>query len=109
LELCRHRFDWVYVLFCQGENYKLKTATYRASQDARAAMRYMYTHATDFGIDTSWMFIGGESAGSITALHTAFWSQSEADSFASWATNDVGLLGHSRQCSACRITVLKRW
>jgi hypothetical protein len=79
-------------LFCQGENYKLKTATYRATQDARAAMRYMYTHAADFGIDTSWMFIGGESAGSITALHTAFWSQSEADSFASWATNDVGLL-----------------
>ncbi|MBK7147258.1 MAG: carboxylesterase family protein [Bacteroidetes bacterium] len=79
-------------LFCQGEQYKLKTATYRAAQDGRAAMRYLHAHAADFGIDTAWMFIGGESAGSITALHTAFWSQSEADSFASWAKGDVGLL-----------------
>lgn len=79
-------------LFCQGEQYKLKTATYRAAQDGRAAMRYLQAYADNFGIDTAWMFIGGESAGSITALHTAFWSQSEADSFASWAKNEVGLL-----------------
>ena len=79
-------------LFCQGEQYKLKTATYRAAQDGRAAMRYLHAHAADFGLDTAWMFIGGESAGSITALHTTFWSQSEADTFASWAKGEVGLL-----------------
>ncbi len=79
-------------LFCQGEQYKLKTATYRAAQDGRAAMRYLHTHAADFGIDTAWMFVGGESAGSITALHTTFWNQTEANNFASWAQNDVGLL-----------------
>lgn len=79
-------------VFCQGENFKLKTATYRAAQDARAALRYIHQHAADYGIDTSWMFIGGESAGAITALHTTFWSQAEADSFASWASGDVGLL-----------------
>ncbi|MCW5908754.1 MAG: carboxylesterase family protein [Chitinophagales bacterium] len=79
-------------IFCQGENFKLKTATYRAVQDARAALRYMTANAHAFGIDTSWIFIGGESAGSITALHTAFWTQDEADTFANWAKNDVGLL-----------------
>ena len=79
-------------VLCQGENYKLQTATYRAAQDGRAAMRYMFAHANDFGIDTAWMFVGGESAGSITALHTAFWDQTEANTFASWASGQVGLL-----------------
>ncbi len=82
-------------VLCQGENYKLKTATYRAVQDARAAMRYVYARAENFGIDTAWLFIGGESAGSITALHTAFWSQADADSFASFASGQVGLLDTS--------------
>lgn len=82
-------------VFCQGENFKLKTATYRAVQDARAALRYITSNADTYGIDTSWIFVGGESAGSITALHTAFWTQDEADVFASWAKNDVGLLDTS--------------
>lgn len=79
-------------LLCQGENFKMQTAAYRAVQDARAALRYMVAHADNYSIDTSWIFVGGESAGSITALHTAFWTQDEADAFASWAKNDVGLL-----------------
>lgn len=82
-------------VLCQGEKYKLMTATYRAVQDARAALRYVYANATNYGIDTAWLFIGGESAGSITALHTAFWSQVEADSFASFASAQLGLLDTS--------------
>ena len=79
-------------VFCQGENYNLQTATYRAVQDARAALRFLSTNALTYGIDTAWLFVGGESAGSITALHTAFWDQQEANVFASWATGEVGLL-----------------
>lgn len=79
-------------IFCQGENYKLQTATYRAAQDARAALRYITAHALDYGVDTAWIFTGGESAGSITAMHATFWSQQEADVFASWASSEVGLL-----------------
>lgn len=82
-------------VLCGGQNYNLKTATYRAVQDARAALRFVYANAQDYGIDTAWLFIGGESAGSITALHTAFWSQSEADTFASFAVGQVGLLDTS--------------
>ena len=79
-------------ILCQGENYKLQTATYRAAQDARAALRFMSTHAADYGIDTAWIFTGGESAGSITAMHATFWNQQEADVFAPWAAGEVGLL-----------------
>lgn len=77
---------------CQGENYKLQTATYRAAQDARAALRFIAANADAYGIDTAWIFVGGESAGSITALHAAFWDQSEASTFASFAPAQVGLL-----------------
>lgn len=76
----------------EGENYKLQTATYRAVQDARAALRFISANANAYGIDTAWLFVGGESAGSITALHTAFWNQAEADTFARWAKAEVGLL-----------------
>ncbi|MDF1699460.1 MAG: alpha/beta hydrolase, partial [Saprospiraceae bacterium] len=37
---------------------------YRARQDAHAAMRYIVHKAEELAIDTSWMFLGGGSAGS---------------------------------------------
>ena len=42
---------------------ELLNRQYRAEQDARAAMRWIVDNATTYGIDTSWMFIGGYSAG----------------------------------------------
>lgn len=47
-------------------------AGYKAVQDAHAAMRYLVHHADDFIIDTSFLFVGGSSAGGITALNLAF-------------------------------------
>ncbi len=47
-------------------------AVYRAVQDSRAAIRFFKEKATLYGIDTTKIFVGGESAGAITALHTAF-------------------------------------
>lgn len=52
-------------------------AIYRAQQDANAAMRFIIEYANDYQIDTSWMFIGGQSAGSITALGTHYMNQNE--------------------------------
>ena len=52
-------------------------AIYRAQQDANAAMRFIIENANDYQIDTSWMFIGGQSAGSITALGTHYMDQIE--------------------------------
>jgi len=45
---------------------------YKAIQDAHAAMRYMAHHAAEYGIDPERMYIGGSSAGSITAMSTVY-------------------------------------
>lgn len=58
---------------------QLFTNIYKGLQDAHAAMRYFCFHAKDYKIDTSKMFVGGTSAGSIIALFTAFLDQSEAN------------------------------
>ena len=52
-------------------------AIYRAHQDANAAMRFIVNAADVYKIDTSWLFIGGGSAGSYTALNSAYVNQTE--------------------------------
>ena len=47
-------------------------AGYKAVQDAHAAMRYLVHYADRYQIDTSRLFVGGSSAGGITALNLAF-------------------------------------
>ena len=51
---------------------EIARAGYAALQDAHAAMRYMVSNADKYQIDTSMLFIGGCSAGSITSLNLAF-------------------------------------
>ena len=58
-------------------------ATYRAYQDARAALRFFVHHASYYGIDTTNIFIGGRSAGGDISLVTAFLSQKNIDSLVS--------------------------
>lgn len=52
-------------------------AIYRSVQDARGAIRFMKGEADTFGIDTTNVFIGGESAGGFVALHTAYMKQAD--------------------------------
>ena len=47
-------------------------AVYRAVQDSRAAIRFFKEKNNFYKIDTTQIFVGGESAGAITALHTAY-------------------------------------
>ncbi len=82
-------------LLCGNLGVNVKTATYEAAQDGRAAMRYIDANHAQYKIDENNYFIGGTSAGSITAMHTAFWDQQEADAFCPWATGQVGLLDTS--------------
>jgi poly(3-hydroxybutyrate) depolymerase len=49
-------------------------AVWRAVQDAKAAIRYLRSKQTDYKIDEKQIFIGGTSAGAITAM-TAGYSQ----------------------------------
>ncbi len=50
---------------------------YMAQQDANAALKYFRLFANKYGIDTNCIFIGGESAGAITALGVGFISQED--------------------------------
>lgn len=48
---------------------------YRAIQDAHAAMRFLTHYAKDYGIDEKRMYIGGSSAGSITAMNMVYMTE----------------------------------
>ena len=50
----------------------IQQCEYESIQDAHAALRFLLAHAEEYGIDTNNIFIGGTSAGSITALGAAF-------------------------------------
>lgn len=56
---------------CTDSNL-LKQAIYRSVQDAYAAMNYVIKRAGEYSIDKDWVFIGGQSAGAITALMAAY-------------------------------------
>lgn len=45
---------------------------YKAIQDAHAAMRFLSHHAEQYGIDRERMYLGGSSAGSITAMSMVY-------------------------------------
>ena len=50
----------------------LQEAIYRAMQDVNACIRYIANHAAQYNVDTSWMFIGGASAGGTLALNDGY-------------------------------------
>lgn len=78
---------------CPPQN--IRQAMYMAVQDTRAALRFISTQQ-QWGIDNNWIFVGGESAGSITALASATWNQEEAETFVTPAfTAIVGELDSS--------------
>ncbi len=52
-------------------------AGYRAIQDVRAAVRYFKEHHEEYRIDTTKIFVGGNSSGSIAAVNAAFMEESE--------------------------------
>lgn len=55
----------------------MERATYRATQDYSAAVRYLKHYSGQYGIDTNLVFIGGVSAGGIAALHLAYMDESD--------------------------------
>lgn len=50
----------------------IDAAGFRATQDANAALRFLLHHADLYRINPDWVFVGGTSAGAITALNLAF-------------------------------------
>jgi hypothetical protein len=86
-DLCIHLARRGFV--CATVNYRLGydfteygqyKARYRAIQDGHAAMRYIVNSASTVRIDTSWLFVGGQSAGSLLALGMVYADPFELDS-----------------------------
>ena len=61
--------------YCLGDPESLLGAYYRTCQDVDAAMRYITFYADDYGIDTSMIFMGGQSAGMMGVMTNIFMSQ----------------------------------
>ena len=52
-------------------------ATYRAVQDTKAAFRYLKANADLYGIDTNYIFVEGNSAGSTVLLYCLYAGQND--------------------------------
>lgn len=75
-----YRLGWSHAGgLCNGDANELKLAMYRAIQDGNAALRFLVNKASDYKIDTSFIFLAGQSEGSMTAIHIAFMNQQDAD------------------------------
>ena len=55
----------------------LKAAHYKAVQDVRQAIKYIFENAEKLGVDTNNVFLVGTSAGAITVLHAAYLDNEE--------------------------------
>jgi hypothetical protein len=88
---------------CASINYRLEDpqalnegkAIYRAQQDAHAAMRWIVENADTYGIDTDWLFAGGQSAGAITAAYLHYASQDDWNTMNSTLINELGSISTS--------------
>lgn len=78
-------------LNCATDTISEEKAKYRAQQDIHAAFRFVSANATQLRVDTSWMFIGGGSAGSVASLGVVYLSQAEWNAF---TPSLQGLLGN---------------
>jgi poly(3-hydroxybutyrate) depolymerase len=64
---------------CQGDIAGLKNATYRATQDAAAALRFLAEKENEYSIDMNWIFVGGSSAGAVLAFNLVYLDQEYAN------------------------------
>ena len=81
-----------YRLGFQLSKGSIERAGYMALQDAHAAMRFLLANADNYKIDPNFIFVGGSSAGGITALNLAFMRNENRpeSSFKSLFYNDLG-------------------
>ena len=80
-------------------------AIYRAHQDANAAIRYIINNSSTFRIDTNWIFIGGSSAGAITANNLVYTSQDEYETLYPGIGNLLGDLHTSTNSLSDNFTI----
>ncbi|MBO5957585.1 MAG: alpha/beta hydrolase [Bacteroidales bacterium] len=97
--LCNHFTSLGYV--CVSINYRMgfkmsskaiERTAYQATQDAHAAMRYLLSKKDIYRIDPDYLFVGGASAGSITAMNLAYMRNENRpkSSYSSLFAEDLG-------------------
>lgn len=64
---------------CGGDTIDLMRATYRALQDVKAAYRFVKAQADLYNIDTNYIFVEGNSAGSRQLIYAAYADQDDFD------------------------------
>ncbi|MEO8711199.1 MAG: alpha/beta hydrolase [Parafilimonas sp.] len=62
---------------CSIDTGITQRAVYMSVQDARAAMRFMVANASKYNIDTSKIFLDGNSAGAVTILNSYYLTQTD--------------------------------
>lgn len=98
---CTHFASLGYV--CVSINYRMgfrinskaiERTAYQATQDAHAAMRYLVSKKDIYRIDPDYLFVGGASAGSITAMNLTYMRNKNRpeSSFSSLFMEDLGPL-----------------
>lgn len=80
---------------CDGDTISNVKAVYRGFQDAHAALRYLVANASVYGIDTAWIFSGGESAGGVNSLNLAFVDQVEMNARYPFLEPELGSINGS--------------
>ncbi len=90
---------------CNGNIASLEMAIYRATQDARAAMRFLVEKQKEFAIDTAWLFAGGSSAGGVMAFNLAYLDEETAKATFSTAHKALGALDKSTNKYKHRFTL----
>ncbi len=96
---CSHFASLGYV--CVSINYRMgfrpnqkaiERTAYQATQDAHAAMRYLISKKDIYRIDPDFLFVGGASAGSITAINLAYMRNEDRpqSSYSSFFMEDLG-------------------
>lgn len=74
-------------------------AIYRAAQDFSSAIRWFKHFSSNYKVDTNYIFVGGSSAGSFSAMHAVFMEDSDRpqETFADGFPNFMPSLG----CLTC--------
>jgi poly(3-hydroxybutyrate) depolymerase len=89
------------------QNYQteISKAVYRAQQDEMAAIRFLVHFANNYKIDTSLIFIAGESAGAVASLFSAYVSQEDWDHTAMNLHSSLGSVNDSGNEFKDRFTI----
>jgi acetyl esterase/lipase len=90
-----YRLGWRNNGGCKGTAPSLAQAEYRGMQDANASLRFLVANAVKYDIDTTWIFIGGESAGAAIALNSSYSTDATVAFRNPEMANSLGMLHNS--------------